>query len=108
MYFGARLLEQSVYYPRSYRQSGKLHLRKQRQGLRRQRRLCRDAIRVRLERLKNDNEYVEVSREQYNELEEALKEMGTTYRSQEQFIRNQISEVPYKYDEFKRERKSGI
>jgi hypothetical protein len=68
----------------------------------------RDAIRVRLERLKDDNEFVEVSREQYDELEEALREMGTTYRSPEQFIRNQISEVLDKYDEFKRERKSGI
>ena len=38
----------------------------------------RDAIRFRLENLKNDNEFVEVSREQYDELEEALKEMGTT------------------------------
>jgi Arc/MetJ-type ribon-helix-helix transcriptional regulator len=69
----------------------------------------RDAIRVRLERLKNDSEFVEVSREQYDELEEALKEMGTTYRTPEQFLRSQISEVLYKYDEFKRERKkSGV
>jgi Arc/MetJ-type ribon-helix-helix transcriptional regulator len=62
----------------------------------------RDAIRYRLERLKNDNEFVEVSREQYNELEEALKEMGTPFRSPEQFIRSQISDVLYKYDEFKK------
>ena len=69
----------------------------------------RDAIRFRLERLKTDNECIEVSREQYNELEEALKEMGTTYRSPEQFIHSQISEVLYKYDEFKREKgKSGV
>ena len=62
----------------------------------------RDAIRYRLERLKNDNEYIEVSREQYNELDEALKEMGSPFRSPEQFIRNQISEVLYKYDEYKK------
>ena len=62
----------------------------------------RDAIRYRLERLKNDNEFVEVSREQYNELEEALKEMGSPFRSPEQFIRSQISDVLYKYDEFKK------
>jgi hypothetical protein len=68
----------------------------------------RDAIRYRLERLKTDNECIEVSREQYNELEEALKEMGTQFHSPEQFIRSQISEVLYKYDEFKRERKSGV
>ena len=62
----------------------------------------RDAIRYRLERLKNDNESIEVSREQYNELEEALKEMGTPFRSPEQFIRNQISDVLDKYDEYKK------
>ena len=62
----------------------------------------RDAIRYRLERLKNDNECIEVSREQYDELDEALKEMGSTYRSPEQFIRSQISETLYKYDEYKK------
>ena len=62
----------------------------------------RDAIRYRLERLKNDNEFVEVAREQYDELAEALKEMGTTFRSPEQFIRSQISEVLYRYDEYKK------
>jgi len=65
----------------------------------------RDAIRYRLERLKTDNECIEVSREQYNELDEALKEMGTPFRSPEQFIYSQISEVLYKYDEFKREKR---
>ena len=63
----------------------------------------RDAIRYRLERLKNDNEFVEVSREQYDELDEALKEMGSTFRSPEQFIRSQISEVLYKYDDYKKQ-----
>ncbi len=62
----------------------------------------RDAIRFRLERLKNDNEFVEVSREQYDELQEALKVMGSPYRSPEQFIRSQISEVLYKYDKYKK------
>ena len=64
----------------------------------------RDAIRYRLERLKTDNECIEVSREQYNELDEALKEMGTPFHSPEQFIHSQISDIIYKYDEFKRER----
>ena len=68
----------------------------------------RDAIRYRIERLKTDNECIEVSREQYDQLDEALKEMGTPFHSPEQFIHSQISEVLDKYDEFKRERKSGI
>ena len=62
----------------------------------------RDAIRYRLERLKNDNEFVEVSREQYDELDEALKEMGSPFRSPEQFLRSQISDALYKYDEYKK------
>ena len=45
----------------------------------------RDAIRYRLERLKTDNECIEVSREQYSELEEALKEMGTPFHSPDNF-----------------------
>ena len=67
----------------------------------------RDAIRYRLERLKNDNEFLEVSREQYDELEEALKEMGTPFHSPEQFIRSQISEALYKYEEFKNSKDRG-
>ena len=62
----------------------------------------RDAIRYRIERLKNDNECIEVSREQYDELDEALKEMGTIFHSPEQFIRSQIADVLYKYDEYKK------
>ncbi len=62
----------------------------------------RDAIRYRLERLKTDNECIEVSREQYNELDEALKEMGTPFHSPEQFIHSQISDIIYKYDEYKK------
>jgi len=58
--------------------------------------------------LKNDNECIEVSREQYNELDEALKEMETPFRSPEQFISSQISEVLFKYDEFKRERRNLV
>jgi MarR-like DNA-binding transcriptional regulator SgrR of sgrS sRNA len=67
----------------------------------------RDAIRYRLERLKNDNEFIEVSREQYDELDEALKEMGSPFRSVEQFIRNQISDTLYRYDEFKKNKQYG-
>jgi hypothetical protein len=56
--------------------------------------------------LKNDNEFIEVSREQYDELDEALKEMGSTFRSPEQFIRRQISEILYKYDDYKKQQPS--
>jgi hypothetical protein len=66
----------------------------------------RDAIRYRLERLKTDNECIEVYRKQYNELEEALKEMGSPFHSPEQFIRSQITDVLYKYDEYKKNKQS--
>jgi len=67
----------------------------------------RDAIRFRLERLNNENEFIEVSKEQYDALEEALKEMESPCRSPEQFIRSQISDVLYKYNEYNRAQTAG-
>ena len=62
----------------------------------------RDAIRFRLTFLKNDNECVEIPREQYDELDKAVKEMNMPFRTAEQFIINQINEVLAKYEEYKR------
>jgi metal-responsive CopG/Arc/MetJ family transcriptional regulator len=61
----------------------------------------RDAIRRRLEELKTGNEFIEVPRDQYDELNEAVKEMGTSFRSAEQFINSKINEVLEKYEEYK-------
>jgi hypothetical protein len=65
----------------------------------------RDAIRFRLAWLSQEHEYVEIEREQYALLDEAVREMNTPYRSAEGFINAQISEVLEKYEEWKRARK---
>ena len=64
----------------------------------------RDAIRRRLEQLKSRSESIEVPRDQYDELDEALKEMNIEFRSPEQFIYSQIDSVLEKYEEYKRAR----
>jgi glutamate synthase domain-containing protein 1 len=65
----------------------------------------RDAIRFRLAWLGQETEYVEIEKEQYALLDEAVREMNTPYRSAEGFINAQISEVLEKYEEWKRARK---
>jgi Arc/MetJ-type ribon-helix-helix transcriptional regulator len=65
----------------------------------------RDAIRFRLAWLGQETEYVEIEKEQYALLDEAVREMNTPYRSAEGFINTQISEVLEKYEEWKRARK---
>jgi Arc/MetJ-type ribon-helix-helix transcriptional regulator len=61
----------------------------------------RDAIRFRLAWLSQENEYVEVPKEQYESLAEAIKEMNTPYRTAEDFINTQIKEALEKYEEWK-------
>lgn len=61
----------------------------------------RDAIRFRLAWLSQENEYVEVSKEQYESLTEAIKEMNKPYRTAEDFINTQIKEALEKYEEWK-------
>jgi metal-responsive CopG/Arc/MetJ family transcriptional regulator len=62
----------------------------------------RDAIRFRLTWLKREYEYIEIPREQYDTLQEALKEMNTPYRSVEDFINTQTKEALQKYEELKK------
>jgi hypothetical protein len=62
----------------------------------------RDAIRFRLTWLKGECEYIEMPKEQYDMLEEALKEMNTPYRSVEDFTNTQTKEALQKYDEWKK------
>ena len=59
-----------------------------------------DAIDFRLGWLKNDNERLEIPREQYNELNKAVKEMGTPFVTAEEFIQSQITDVLEKYGDY--------
>jgi metal-responsive CopG/Arc/MetJ family transcriptional regulator len=66
----------------------------------------RDAIRFRLSWLSQEKECVEIQKEQYDLLDEAVREMNTPYRSAEGFIDAQIRDVLDRYDEWKQARKS--
>jgi Arc/MetJ-type ribon-helix-helix transcriptional regulator len=65
----------------------------------------RDAIRFRLTWLDQENECVEIPKEQYDLLDEAVREMNTPYPNAEGFINAQIKEVLEKYEEWKLARK---
>jgi hypothetical protein len=65
----------------------------------------RDAIRFRLALLKGENECVEIPREQYEKLNDAVKEMSTPYQSAEDFITGQVNETLEKYEEWTRAHK---
>jgi hypothetical protein len=62
----------------------------------------RDAIRFRLSWLKKEYEYIEMPKEQYDTLGEALKEMNTPYRSVEDFIDTQTRDALQKNEEWKK------
>jgi metal-responsive CopG/Arc/MetJ family transcriptional regulator len=62
----------------------------------------RDAIRFRLTWFKKEFEYIEMPKEDYDTLEEALKEMDTPYRSVEDFVNNQTKDALQKYEEWKK------
>ncbi|MGD0204138.1 MAG: hypothetical protein ABSC20_09580 [Candidatus Bathyarchaeia archaeon] len=62
----------------------------------------RDAIRFRLTWLKGDNQRLEISREEYEKVNEAVKEMDTPFRDAEHFINSQMNELLEKYEEYKK------
>jgi DNA repair exonuclease SbcCD ATPase subunit len=65
----------------------------------------RDAIRFRLTWLKGDNERLEIPREQYEKLNEAVKEMDTPFNDTDHFINSQINEILEKYEEYKKSKR---
>lgn len=62
----------------------------------------RDAIRFRLSWFKQEWEYIEMPKELYETLEDALKEMDTPFRTVEDFMNTQAKEVVEKYEEWKK------
>lgn len=63
--------------------------------------LIRDAIRFRLTMLKGEYQFLEVPKEGYDQLDEAVKEMSTPYRNTEEFMVGQVREALEKYEEWK-------
>ena len=62
----------------------------------------RDAIRRSLNLLRSGNECIEIPRDQYEELNEAVRELDMPFRSAEQFVNDQIDAVLEKYKEYKK------
>ena len=62
----------------------------------------RDAIRFRLTWLKGDNQCLEIPKDQFEKLNEALDEMDLPFHSAEHFINSQINEILEKYEEYKK------
>ena len=65
----------------------------------------RDAIRFRLTWLKGDNQCLEIPKDQFEKLNEALEEMDMPFHSTEQFINSQINEILEKYEECKKSKR---
>jgi hypothetical protein len=59
-------------------------------------------MRFRLNWLKSGNECLEIPREQYEEFNEALKEMDMPFRTPDQFVNSQIDAVLEKHKEYKK------
>lgn len=65
----------------------------------------RDAIRFRLTWLRGEYAHVDVPKEQYDLLDEAVREMNTPYESAEDLVNAQIREALEKYEQWKRAKK---
>jgi len=61
----------------------------------------RDAIRFRLTWHSGKYEYIEIPKDQYEWLNEAIKEMNTQYRTAEDFVNAQVKDALEKYETWK-------
>jgi len=64
----------------------------------------RDAARWRLKFLREDAEYVEIPRDKYEKLEDAVRDMNTPYHSASNFIHMQVEDVLKQYGEWLKEK----
>jgi Arc/MetJ-type ribon-helix-helix transcriptional regulator len=66
----------------------------------------RDAIRYRLRFLKNETEYLEVPKEDYEKLGQAIDEMDTPFHCVEDFINQQVAGLLEKYEEWLKQKET--
>jgi len=64
----------------------------------------RDAVRWRLRFLKEEYEYIEIPRDEYEKLQQALKELNTPFVSVDDFIEHQIKTLLEKHTEYARQK----
>jgi len=65
---------------------------------------CMHAVRWRLRFLKEKYEYVEIPKEEYEKLQQAIKDMGMPFLSASSFIDQQIKSLLEKYAERARQK----
>ncbi|MHA1854323.1 MAG: hypothetical protein ACTSUF_12565, partial [Candidatus Heimdallarchaeaceae archaeon] len=68
----------------------------------------RDATRARLRQLAGEYETIEIPKEDFEELEKALKEMNAPYLNATDFIYEKIKEILEKYQELKKREEKKV
>jgi Arc/MetJ-type ribon-helix-helix transcriptional regulator len=68
--------------------------------------LIRDAVRWRLRFLREEYDYVEIPKEEYEKLQQAIKDMSMPFLSVSDFIDQQIKSLLEKYGEYAKEKQS--
>lgn len=66
--------------------------------------LIRDAVRWRLHFIKEEYEYIEIPKEEFERMQQAIKEMGMPFLSANAFIDQQIKSLLEKYDEWAKQK----
>jgi Arc/MetJ-type ribon-helix-helix transcriptional regulator len=66
----------------------------------------RDAIRTQFRFIKDECKSIEISKEEYEKLQQALKEMDTGFLSADDFINHQIRNLLEKHEEFLKEKQN--
>jgi metal-responsive CopG/Arc/MetJ family transcriptional regulator len=64
----------------------------------------RDAVRWRLRLLKGDYEYIEIPKEEYEKVQQAIRDMETPFLSVSGFIDQQIKSLLEKYEEWTKQK----
>ena len=99
------LLEESVMLPPELIEQTRNFVEENKQlGFTTKEEFVRDAIRFRLTWLKGDNQCLEIPREQYDRLSQAIREMDTPFSNADDFISRQIEGFVEKYEEHKKTR----
>jgi len=95
----AALLSQSVVLPPELLKEVEIFIQKnKRKGYTRKEEFIRQAIRFLLKWESEEYEYIEIPREKYERLNQAIKEMNTPFYNVDDFINKQIEEVLKQYE----------
>jgi Arc/MetJ-type ribon-helix-helix transcriptional regulator len=101
------LLSQSVILPPELLREVEIFIEKNKhKGYTRKEEFIRQAIRFLLKWESEEYEYIELEKEKYDKLNEALKEMDAPFYNAEDFINKQVDEILEKYHEWLEARKS--